>query len=222
MQITIIEDEKMLSDQIAKRLNRKWYTTTAINSFSDYKSIKNVRWDVYIIDISLRDWSWFDIIEDLRKNKKSKSPIIITSWYDDVDKKVYWLDIWADDYLAKPYSIEELDARIRALLRRNYNNEDAEEIIYKSLSYNLKDKVVKKEGKMIDLTWRETQLIEYLILNIWRLVSKSELVHSVWWKYDELSVTDNNINVTFSKIRKKLGDEFTIKTIFNRWYILEE
>lgn len=220
MQITIIEDEKLLSEQIAKRLQKKWYITMIINSFSEYKEIKNIKSDVFIIDIWLRDWSWFDIIEDLRKNKKIKSPIIITSWYNDVDKKVYGLDLWADDYLWKPYSIEELDARIRALIRRSYENPE-NQVTYKDIVFNLKEKIIRKDWVMIDLTTRESQLVEYFLLNKWKLISKNDLVSSVWWKYDELWVTDNNINVTFSKIRKKLWEDFNLKTIFNRGYILE-
>lgn len=220
MHITIIEDELLLSDQISKRLVKKWYTTKIINSIKEYKDIKNIKSDIFIIDIWLRDWSWFDIIEDLRKVKKINSPIIITSWYDEVDKKVYWLDLWADDYIAKPYSIEELDARIRALLRRAFEN-PGNKVFYKSIELDLRDKIIRKSWEIIELTWRESQLVEYFLMNKWKLITKNELVTSVWWKYDELWVTDNNINVTFSKIRRKLGQEFNLKTIFNRWYILE-
>jgi len=66
------------------------------------------------------------------------------------------------------------------------------------------------------------QLVEYMLFNIWKIVTKNEIINSVWWKFDELTVTDNTINVTISKIRKKLWNNFKLKTLINRWYLLEE
>lgn len=221
MNITIIEDEKLLSSNIAKKLNKNWYNTNIIESYESYKNSRHIKSDIYIIDISLRDWSWFDIIEDLRKVKKIKEPIIITSWYDNIDKKIYWLDLWADDYLAKPYDVEELIARIRALLRRSFNIDD-NEIKYNNITYNQKNKLVKIDWEEINLRTKEVQLIEYFLFNIWKVITKSELTNSVWWNYGDLEITDNTINVTLSKIRKKLGENFKLKTLINRWYLLEK
>lgn len=221
MNITIIEDEKLLSSNIAKKLNKNWYNTNIIDSYDSYKNSRYIKSDIYIIDISLRDWSWFDIIEDLRKVKKIKEPIIITSWYDNIDKKIYWLDLWADDYLSKPYDVEELIARIRALLRRSFNI-DNNEIRYNNITYNQKNKLITIDWKEIDLRTKEIQLIEYFLFNIWKVITKSELTSSVWWNYGDLEITDNTINVTLSKIRKKLGESFKLKTLINRWYLLEK
>jgi len=221
MNITIIEDEKLLSSNIAKKLNKNWYNTNIIDSYDSYKNSRYIKSDIYIIDISLRDWSWFDIIEDLRKVKKIKEPIIITSWYDNIDKKIYWLDLWADDYLSKPYDVEELIARIRALLRRSFNIDD-NEIRYNNITYNQKNKLIKIDWKEIDLRTKEIQLIEYFLFNIWKVITKSELTSSVWWNYGDIEITDNTINVTLSKIRKKLGESFKLKTLINRWYLLEK
>jgi len=220
MHITIIEDEKILSNNIAKKLNRNWYNTKIFNSYKDFINENNLDSDLYVIDISLTDWSWFDIIKHIRKKRENKTPIIITSWYWDIEKKVYWLDIWADDYLAKPYSIEELEARIRALIRRSYDNINNSEITYNDLVLNLKEKSIRKNWEVIDLTSKEIQFVEYMIFNVWKIVTKTDLINSVWWKFDEIDVTDNTINVTISKIRKKLWESFKLKTMVNRWYIL--
>lgn len=222
MHITIIEDEKILSNNIAKKLNRNWYNTKIFNSFNEFINENNLNSDLYIIDISLNDWSWFDIIKHIRTKRDSKTPIIITSWYWDLEKKIYWLDLWADDYLAKPYSIEELEARIRALIRRSYEKTNNLEITYNDLIFNFNEKIIRKNWIMIDLTSKEIQFVEYMILNIWKPVKKIDLINSVWWKFDEIDVTDNTINVTISKIRKKLGESFKLKTMVNRWYILEK
>lgn len=222
MHIIIIEDEKILSNNIAKKLNRNWYNTKVFNSYNEFINENNLDSDLYVIDISLNDWNWFDIIKNIRKNRDNKTPIIITSWYWNIEKKIYWLDIWADDYLAKPYSIEELEARIRALLRRSYDNINNSEITYNDLVLNLKEKLIRKNWEVIDLTSKEIQFVEYMMFNVWKIVKKIDLINSVWWKFDEIDVTDNTINVTISKIRKKLWESFKLKTMINRWYLLEE
>lgn len=222
MHITIIEDEKILSNNISKKLKKNWYNTKIINSYNEFIIENNLDSDLYVVDISLTDWSWFDIIKHIRKNRDNKTPIIITSWYWDINKKIYWLDIWADDYLAKPYSIEELEARIRTLLRRGYENINSSEITYNDLVLNLKEKLIRKKWEIIDLTSKEIQFVEYMMFNVWKIVKKIDLINSVWWKFDEIDVTDNTINVTISKIRKKLWESFKLKTMINRWYMLEE
>ena len=221
MYITIIEDEEILSWQIAKKLNRNWYNTKIYNSFVDFMNEKTYNSDLYIIDISLKDWSWFDIIKYLREVKKCTSPIIITSWYSDPEKKIYGLDLWADDYISKPFSSEELIARIRALIRRSFKISHNSIIKYKNLEYNSINKDITKRWKKVELTSREVQMIEFMLLNKWKLVTKSQLINSVWWEYDLLKVSDNNINVVVSNIRKKLWKEFKLKTLINKWYILE-
>ncbi|MDD3145399.1 MAG: response regulator transcription factor [Candidatus Gracilibacteria bacterium] len=222
MHITIIEDEKILSANIAKKLNRGGYNTKIINSYNEFINDELEETDLYIIDISLIDGSGFDIIKNLRGSKKSKTPIIITSGYNDTEKKIYGLDLGADDYLQKPYSVEELTARIRALIRRSYDSQIKSEIVYNEITYNLSEKLIKKKGLIIDLTSREMQFVEYMLFNMGKIVTKNEIINSVWGKFDELTVTDNTINVTISKIRKKLGNNFKLKTLINRGYLLEE
>lgn len=221
MYITIIEDEKVLSNNISKKLLKNWFNTRIINSYNDFMNESFLESDLYVIDISLRDWSWFDIIKFLREYKNINSPIIITSWYNDVEKKVYWLDIWADDYLAKPFTAEELIARIRALLRRSYRVTWNSKTMYKDIIYDISNKRIEKNWVEIELTPRELQLAEFLLFNVWKLLTKEKLINSVWWEYDILKVSDNNINVTISNLRKKLWEDFNLRTMINKWYILE-
>ncbi|NVP17506.1 response regulator transcription factor [Candidatus Gracilibacteria bacterium] len=221
MHITIIEDEKILSNNIAKKLNRNGYNTKIFNSYNEFINENNLNSDLYIIDISLNDGNGFDIIKHIRSKRDSKTPIIITSGYWDLEKKIYGLDLGADDYLAKPYSIEELEARIRALIRRSYEKTNNSEIKYNDLIFNFNEKIIKKNGVIIDLTSKEIQFVEYMILNIGKPVKKIDIINSVWGKFDEIDVTDNTINVTISKIRKKLGKSFNLKTMVNRGYMLK-
>jgi two-component system phosphate regulon response regulator PhoB len=221
MHITIIEDEQILSNNISKKLKKNWFNTMIFNSYNDFMKNDIFISDLYIIDISLIDWSWFDIIKFLRNKKNIDVPIIITSWYSDYEKKVYWLDMWADDYLAKPFSFDELMARIRALLRRSYKIKLWNTIEYNDIFYDFLTKRIIKNNIELEFTSIELKLIEYFFINIWILIKKSDLITSVWWEYDLFKVSDNTINVNISKIRKKLWKNFKLKTIINEWYILE-
>lgn len=222
MHIIIIEDEKILSEKLSKKLFRNWYTTSIFNWYKEFISSYKQKWDLYIIDISLIDWSWFDIITLLRDEKNISSPIIITSWYSDIEKKIYWLELWADDYLEKPFSSDELIARIKSLLRRSYKLVTNSNIKYKNIEYIYNTKYVQVNWVEVDLTAREIQLVEFLMFNIWKLISKSELLNSVWWENDLTKISDNTINVTISKIRKKIWYKFWLRTVKGKWYILKK
>lgn len=222
MLIAILEDEQLLAKNIKKKLEKNGYL---VNIFNDISSIKNnidSKYDLYIVDISLPDWDWLEFIKYLREIKKINSPIIITSGYNDIDKKVYWLGLGADDYLSKPFSPEELLARINALIRRAYKTIDTSIIKYRNFTYNPRNKEMKKWSNIIDLNKKELEIIEIFLLNRWRLITKSKIIDSIWWDYDDLSVSDNTINVTISRIRKKLGDSFNLITIVRQWYKLEK
>lgn len=222
MKITIIEDEKILASRTAIKLKRNWFSVEVFNSLNDFKNNCIYNSDLYIVDISLPDWSGFELIKILRENKKSDSPIIITSGYNDSDNKIYWLNIWADDYLAKPYSPDELIARIRALIRRSYKATNNSIIKYKNIEYNLSNKILIKNWEEINLTANELKLVELLLFNLWKVITKLKLINSVWWEHELKQVSDNTVNVTISRVRKKLWENFNFKTLINKWYILEK
>ncbi len=221
MYITIVEDEKILSSKVAKKLNKNWYHTVVYNSFEEFMINRSNSADLYILDLSLEDWSWFDIIKYLRKEKKVDTPIIITSAYCDIDSKIYGLDLWADDYIPKPFSWEELIARIRSLFRRSFKVDKTSIIKYKSMRYDTSSKLMTKKGEIIKLTARESQLVEFALFNRWDLLTRTQIINSVWWEHDTLKVSDNNINVTIKSVRKKLWDEFDFRTVINKGYILK-
>lgn len=222
MKITIVEDERILANKVKSILKNRGFW---VNIYHDIKSFKeNILYpsDLYLIDIKLPDWNGFELINYIRNIKKINSPIIITSWLWNDENIVYWLDLWADDYLQKPYSLEELLARIRSIIRRKYKIEDNYVINHKNISYDFSKKILKINWKEIELRSKELNLVELVLLNKWKFLSKTEIINSVWWEKDPLNITDNNINVTISNIRKKIWKDFNLKTKINKWYILED
>ncbi len=222
MFIAILEDEKLLASKIANKLSKNWYQVKVFNDIKSIQNTENLNFNLYIVDIKLTDWSWLDFIKFLRETKKITSPIIITSSYTDIEKKIYWLWIWADDYLGKPFAPDELLARVQALLRRAYNVSENNIIKYRKFSYDTKNKIIKKSWEIINLNKKEMEMLELFILNKWELVKKSKLISTIWWNFENISIRDNTINVNLSRIRAKLWDDFELKTIAWQWYKLEK
>lgn len=222
MNISIIDDEKILADKTCKKLEKHWYWVNVFHSCKDFYSGYMLDSDLYIIDLWLWDWVGFDIIKWLRNEKKSTSPIIIMSAYADSEKKVYGLDLWADDYMTKPVVPEELLARVKAHLRRNNNiGENFHILKYENISFDTENHILKVGSKKIELTKKEIQLVHFFLTHPGKLIPKNKIIYSVWNSSDFSSVSDNTINVTVSKIRKKLGRRFKLKTKVNEGYILE-
>lgn len=222
MNITIIEEENILSSKISKILEINWFNTEIYNNHIDFKNKSLHNSDLFIIDISLTGLKWFDIITYLRKIRWINSPIIITSIHDESHKKIYWLNLGADDYLVKPFQNEELLARTKALIRRSYKTINYTIIKYKDIEYDVSNKILNKNWIEVNLTSNELKLIEFLLFNLWQLITKAQIINSVWWEHELTLVSDNTINVTISRVRKKLWKDFIFKTIINKWYILKK
>lgn len=223
MHISIIDDEKILAEKIRKKLEKQWYTVSIYHSCSDFYDAYSIASDLYIIDLGLWEWSWFDIIKWLRNEKYLYTPIIITSWYSDIEKKVYWLDIWADDYITKPVIPDELLARINVQLRKTQKAKKMSNIMeYWEILFDSKNNIIKLAGDEIILTKKEWQIVNFFIRHKWELISKNEIIHTVWSSEDFSQVSDNTINVTISKLRSKLWPSFKLITRVNSGYVLEE
>ncbi len=221
MKVLIIDDEKILSRAIAKNLEKNWYYADTAHSLHEYQELDPSAYDGFIVDISLRDGSGIDIVRELRDIHNTHAPIIIISGNTHTDLKVEWLDSWADDYITKPFSPDELMARIRSIIRRSSTEKEAKNIQkFKDLSFNLKNREVKLWEKKINFGKKEKQIIEYFLFHKNELVPKRKLVKSLWKTKDQGVVTDNTINVTVYKVRKKLWDSFPLETKIGQWYIL--
>lgn len=215
MHISIIDDEKILTQKISKKLGNSGYVVSGFTSYRDFMQSGDALSDFYIVDISLGDGTGFDIIKYLRF-QKCTAPIMILSGYGDSEKIIYGLDIGADDYMTKPFIPEELIARVKALLRRPKNIEDMEIITYKNIAITPNTGKVEVAEENIDLTRKEFFMLELFLRKPNRIIDKLELIEKVWGMSDTLSVSDNTISVTISRLRKKIGDTFCVKPIHNQ------
>jgi DNA-binding response OmpR family regulator len=219
--ITIIEDERLLSAQIQRRLEAEGYLVSIFSGYSQFMSNGNNLSDLYIIDISLGDGSGLDIITWLRNTVASDAPILIISWYGEQEKIIQGLNTGADDYMVKPVLPDEMLARIRALFRRPPHLSTPLPILYKEISFDTVRKEVTVSGVRVYLTHIETMIVELFLRNPGKVIDRTELIRSIWWGHRVWDVWDNNINVTLSKVRRKLGNSFELKTIYNEGYIFE-
>ncbi len=222
MKIIIIEDEKILATKIAKKLKNLGFNIKIYNDINSFMKSSDIQADLYIIDVLLSDWTWLSILDFIRKNKKYQNPIIMISGFESIDNKIYSLNIWADDFIMKPFSPDELIARINAIMRRNSHiNSKEDDIYYKNIKYSYTEHKVLKDWIEIHLGLKEKQIVEYFIKNKWKVVTKDELVQYIWWEYNETFVTNNTINVTLHKIRNKLWSDFELETLHSEWYQLK-
>jgi len=210
MRILVVEDEKQLLKLIGKRLKEEGY---AYDLASDGKEGLNfaeaTEYDVILLDIMLPSVDGFTIIQKLRA-KNISTPIIVLTAKSAVKDKVNGLDYGADDYLTKPFSFEELIARIRAMLRRK-SDEKETVLTCGDLTLDLISREVYRNNNSIELTTKEFAILEYFLRNKGRILTKSQIAEHVWnYEFDYQS---NIIEVYIRYLRKKIDDDYEKKLI---------
>lgn len=223
MRILVVEDEKNLNDIIVKKLKKEKY---GVDSCFDGKDaidyILATEYDVIILDIMLPKLNGFEVLKSIR-NKNIKTPVLMLTAKDGIEDKVQGLDLGADDYLIKPFSFDELLARIRVLLRRNSTNNNANNI-YKiaNLTVDIDSRSVFRDDKSIKLSTREFTILEYLIRNKGKVLSRDSIEQHIW-DYEYEGGT-NVVDVYIRYLRKKIDDGYSPKLIYtirNIGYVLK-
>ena len=221
MHITIVDDEKVLGSKIKKKLENEWYAVSAFYSYEEFMAQGDANSQLYIVDISLWDGSGFDIITWLRWKVDCKAPIMIMSGYGDSEKIIYGLNIGADDYLTKPFVPDELTARVKALLRRPVDMTSQKLLTYKNITFDPSSKEVMVWNAKLHLGHKEKMILEFFMINQEQIISREKLITYIWWWNYIGDVTDNTINVTLSKLRKKVWPQLNLRTMYNHGYILD-
>lgn len=221
MHITIVDDEKVLGSKIKKKLENEWYAVSAFYSYNEFMAQGDANSQLYIVDISLWDGSGFDIISWLRTKVECKAPIIIMSGYGDSENIIYGLNIGADDYLTKPFVPDELIARVKALLRRPVDMLPQKLLQYKNITFDPVTKEVMVWSTKLHLGHKEKMILEFFMTNQEQIISREKLITYIWGGNYIGDVTDNTINVTLSKLRKKVWPQLNLRTMYNHGYILD-
>ena len=217
--ILIVEDEPNISDFIKGELEYEGYNVSIKEDGRKglEEALRN-EYDLVILDVMLPSMNGFEICRRLKREKQS--PVIMLSAKDSVMDKVNGLQIGADDYIAKPFAIEELLARIEVVFRRqdNLNNYIVK---FKDIVINKSSRIVKRNGIEISLTNKEYELLTILIDNKDRVVTREELLEKIWgYGYEpETNVTDVYIRYLRSKLNNKNKEEY-IQTIRSVGYIM--
>lgn len=203
--ILVVDDEKPIVDIIKFNLEKEGYKVTASYDGEDaLNRIKNENFDMVLLDVMLPKLDGFSVCMKVREF--SEVPIImITAKADEVDK-VLGLELGADDYITKPFGIRELIARIRANLRRTAqsNSQNSKLLKAGSLTLNPETFEVKKNGKVIELTVREYELLKFLMSQKGRVFSREELLEKVW-DYEYYGDV-RTVDVTVRRLREKIED----------------
>ena len=210
MRLLVVEDEKKLNELITKKLKKEYYgVDSCFDGEEAIRYVEGTEYDAVILDIMLPKLDGFEVIKRIRA-KKNKVPILLLTARDNIDDKVKGLDYGADDYLVKPFIFEELMARIRVLLRRNSGNAD-NVVTIANLKIDLDAKTVFRDDLLIKLSGREYSILEYLIRNKGKILSRERIEDHIW-NYDYEGGT-NVIDVYIRYLRKKIDDSYTPKLI---------
>jgi len=222
MRILVVEDDRKVGAFIQKGLSEEQYAVDLCRNGNEavYEAQVNT-YDVIILDIMLPGKDGFAVCKELRENSVL-TPILMLTAKDSLEDKITGLSEGADDYLTKPFSFEELLARIRALLRRS---QDYKTGVLKTgdLTLDPLRRVVSRDGKIITLTGKEYALLEYLLRNKGRTVSQTMIIEHVWDRNYEGS--SNVVNVYINHIREKIDKDAKtklIKTIRGHGYKIDE
>ena len=222
MNILIIDDEPYLLEKLVSVLTSEHYTVeTADEGKAGLKKIWNDTYDLILLDIMLPGMNGLEILSEIRA-AGIITPVLMLTAKGDIEDKVAGLNLGADDYLAKPFSLAELLARVRALIRRG--NTGSPVIEAGSIRLNTVSREVTKDGENLTLTTKEFALLEFLLHNRGRAISRFTLAEHVWGdNFDPFSMS-NFIDVHMSNLRKKLkssGQEQLIKTVRGFGYLIE-
>jgi len=212
LKILIAEDELQLQKILARRLKQEGFIVdTAKDGKICLNLINTYEYDCIILDIMLPVIDGLSILQSLRA-KKINTPVLLLTAKNSISDRVKGLEMGADDYLTKPFSFEELIARVRVLLRRE-SKKIVSELYLADLSLNLVTREVKRNGKIIELTSKEYSLLEYLLRNKDRVLTKAQIAENIW-NYD-FEYDSNIVEVYIKYLRRKMDENFKEKLIHN-------
>lgn len=220
MKILLAEDDNLLSEGLSQSLRQTGYAVDCVHQGNDADTaLTTMPYDLLILDLGLPNMNGLEVLRKLR-TRNNQMPVLILTAADSVEQRVHGLDAGADDYMAKPFNLKELEARVRALTRRGAGTGAS---IWKHgpLTFDQVGRVALINDTMLDLSAREVGLLEILLQRVGRLVSKDQFVdHLCEWGEE---VSNNAIEVYIHRLRKKIEvNGIRIATVRGLGYCLEK
>jgi two-component system OmpR family response regulator len=223
MKILVVEDDPKISSFVVGGLKQAAFATHhAADGEQALRLLRTEHFDLLIVDLMLPGIDGLTLIEQIRR-EKIRSPVLILSARRSVDDRVQGLQMGGDDYLTKPFAFSELLARVQALIRRSTGVTEATALRVADLEMNIIKREVARNGRRIDLTPREFALLEYLLRNAGRVVSKTMIMEHVWdYNFDPMT---NVVEARMCKLREKIdndSDKKLIHTIRGFGYVIRD
>ena len=224
MRLLVVEDEIHLLNIIKKRLTKEHYSVDACSDGEEaMEYIRMTPYDGIVLDIMLPGRDGISILKQMRK-EGNYTPVLLLTARDSIEDRVKGLDTGADDYLVKPFAFEELLARIRVMLRKQGEIRPQEEVFtIADLTVDCKSHEVKRGGEKIELSSKEFSLLEYLIRNKGKVLSREQIENHIW-DYDYMG-SSNMVDVYIRYLRKKIDEPYEnklIQTVRGAGYVLRE
>lgn len=223
MRALVVEDEPLLMEELVEQLlEEKFNVDTAQKLQRARDLVAGTEYDLVLLDLGLPDGNGLELLKMIKKYYKETAVVILTA-RGDVEDKVKGLELGSDDYLAKPFAMAELRARIHAVLRRRFKIEE-NQIAVGKLLLNLNHMEVSFDGKPIDLTETEYKILRYLVLNKNKTITRIALAEHIWGSKIDDRFSLDFINSHMKNLRKKLskmGASNLIETVYGVGYKLE-
>lgn len=209
MRILVVEDDRKVAAFIQRGLEEEGHAVDVLHDGADAAAqAHTIGYDAAVLDLMLPGRSGFQVLRDIRA-RKAQLPVLILTAKDSLDERVAGLDSGADDYMVKPFALAELSARLRALLRRGQPHETRLHVA--DMELDMARRVVTRAGRRIDLKPREYALLEFLMRNSDRAVTRSLIIEHVWdIHFDSIS---NVVEVHINSLRNKLDRGFDVPLI---------
>jgi two-component system OmpR family response regulator len=220
MRILIVEDDPVLSDGLIRSLRGSDYAVDSATDGAEADQILSAHcFDLVILDLGLPKLEGYEVLRRLRR-RGSKTPVLILTALDTLEDRVKGLDLGADDYLTKPFDLPELEARVRALIRRGQSG-GGSVLSHGALTLDTAGRRAQLDGEPLELSAREIGVLEVLMLRSGRVVNKDQLAGELYGWDEEVSA--NAIEVYVHRLRRKLEPAgVTIRTIRGLGYLLEK
>lgn len=223
MRILVIEDERKVAQFLKKGLQAESYSVDLAHDGQEGSFLaRTEQYDAIILDVMLPKKNGFEVLKEIR-SEGIRCPVLMLTAKSEVDDRVEGLNLGADDYLPKPFSFSEVLARIRALVRRSGSGTQGSVLAIADLSVNVLTRKVRRGERAIGLTAKEYELLEYLLRNKGRVLSRVILTEHIWdMNFDsETNIVDALVN----RLRRKIDDDFPrklIHTVRGVGYVLKE